>query len=169
MTENKNVSRRVILTGATTGVIGASTLLLAACSTGGGETGSAASTAPTAGVTAASNAAPSAAPSAPASAGAAAGVAEIAKLADVPVGHGTSVTFEGQQLVVAQPTAGSVVAFSSVCPHQGCAVAFAKTDFACPCHGSTFDLASGDVTHGPAQKGLTPVSVTVSGDAIVAA
>ncbi|RFA17911.1 Rieske (2Fe-2S) protein [Subtercola boreus] len=169
MTENKAISRRVILTAGTTGVIGASTLLLAACSTGGADTGTAASTAPTTAPTSGAAGTASTAPSAAASGSASAGGATIAKLADVPVGQATSVEFEGQALLVAQPTAGSVVAFSSVCPHQGCAVAFAKTNFACPCHNSTFDLATGDVTHGPAQKGLTPVSVTVSGDSIVAA
>ncbi|MDF2442247.1 MAG: hypothetical protein JWR01_450 [Subtercola sp.] len=163
MTENQTVTRRVILTAGTTGLVGASTLLLAACSTGGADTaapGSATTGAATGSATA---------PGAAASGAATAGGAEIAKLADVPVGQATSVTFDGQELLVAQPTAGNVVAFSSVCPHQGCAVAFAKTDFACPCHGSTFELATGDVTHGPAQKGLTVVKVAVSGDAIVAA
>ncbi|PPF78626.1 hypothetical protein C5B96_14615 [Subtercola sp. Z020] len=166
MTEKTNISRRVVITAGTTGVIGAGTLLLAACSTGGGETG-AAPAASSAGTGA--PAVPTAAATGGAGSGAAAGGAEIAKLADVPVGQATSVTFNGESLLVAQPTAGSVVAFSSVCPHQGCAVAFAKTDFACPCHGSTFDLATGDVTHGPAVKGLSPVSVAVSGDAIVSA
>jgi nitrite reductase/ring-hydroxylating ferredoxin subunit len=167
MTENTNISRRVVITAGTTGVIGAGTLLLAACSTGGGETG-AAPAAPSTGAPAAPTAAATGG-AASGGAGGTAGGVEIAKLADVPVGQAKSVTVNGESLVVAQPTAGSVVAFSSVCPHQGCAVAFAKTDFACPCHGSTFDLATGDVTHGPAVKGLTPVSVTVSGDAIVAA
>ena len=166
MTENKTVSRRVILTAGTTGVVGAGTLLLAACSTGGGT---ATPTVAATGGASAPATAGAGAPSGAASGSAGAGGAEIAKLADVPVGQATSVTFNGEALLVAQPTAGEVVAFSSVCPHQGCAVAFAKTDFACPCHGSTFELATGDVTHGPAQTGLTPVAVAVSGDAIVAA
>ncbi|WP_216364078.1 Rieske (2Fe-2S) protein [Subtercola boreus] len=165
MTENQTVTRRVILTAGTTGLVGASTLLLAACSTGGADTAApAASSAATGSATGSATA-----PSGASSGAAAASGAEIAKLADVPVGQATSVTFDGQELLVAQPTAGTVVAFSSVCPHQGCAVAFAKTDFACPCHGSTFELATGDVTHGPAQKGLTAVKVAVSGDTIVAA
>ncbi len=35
-----------------------------------------------------------------------------------------------------------VVAFSSICPHLGCAVDYrsAQTDFFCPCHTSSFDL-----------------------------
>ena len=36
---------------------------------------------------------------------------------------------------------GQVVAFSSICPHYGCAVDFRKAngDFYCPCHRSMFD------------------------------
>lgn len=37
---------------------------------------------------------------------------------------------------------GEVVAFTSICPHLGCAVDFRKAnqDFYCPCHTSAFDL-----------------------------
>ncbi len=37
---------------------------------------------------------------------------------------------------------GSVAAWTSICPHLGCAVDFrrAQGDFFCPCHTSTFDL-----------------------------
>ncbi|MEA9986823.1 MULTISPECIES: ubiquinol-cytochrome c reductase iron-sulfur subunit [Subtercola] len=166
MTEKSPVTRRVVLTAGSAGVLGASALVLAACApTDNTNTGGAA-----AGSTAAPTGAPStAAAEAPAtSSGSAAGGTEVAKLADVPVGQAKTVTFKGKSILVAQPTAGEVVAFSSVCPHQGCAVAFAQTDFACPCHGSTFDLSSGSVTHGPAQTGLSKIAVAVSGDSIVA-
>lgn len=153
MSENTPVTRRVVLTAGSVGMLGASALALSGCAptTSTGAAGGTASTpAPSAGSAGSGN------------------TGEIAKLADVPVGQAKSISFGGQDILVAQPTAGKVVAFSSVCPHQGCAVAFASSDFACPCHGSTFDLATGDVTHGPAQKGLTVVSVKVAGDAIVA-
>jgi menaquinol-cytochrome c reductase iron-sulfur subunit len=37
---------------------------------------------------------------------------------------------------------GEVMAFSSICPHLGCAVDYRKSnqDFYCPCHTSAFDL-----------------------------
>ncbi|QWT24254.1 Rieske (2Fe-2S) protein [Subtercola sp. PAMC28395] len=150
MSENTPVTRRVVLTAGSVGMLGASALALSACAptTSTGAAGGTAST-----------------PAASAGSGSA---GEIAKLADVPVGQAKSISFGGQDILVAQPSAGKVVAFSSVCPHQGCAVAFASSDFACPCHGSTFDLATGNVTHGPAQKGLSVVAVKVAGDAIVA-
>ncbi|SDS60574.1 QcrA and Rieske domain-containing protein [Microterricola viridarii] len=112
-------------------------------------------------------------PSAPALGGSASATppasgTEIAKLSAVAVGDSISVTVAGATLLVAQPTAGDVVAFSAVCSHQQCIVAPAKTEFHCPCHGSRFDAATGDVLNGPALSPLTPVPVTVDGDSIKA-
>lgn len=47
------------------------------------------------------------------------------------------------------------VALSTVCPHLGCAVAFAPDagEFQCPCHTSAFDL-DGARKHGPAPRGM---------------
>ena len=86
---------------------------------------------------------------------------DVAAAADVPVGSGISVDKDGVQAVVAQPTEGTFTAYSPVCPHQGCSVNPAKKQFVCPCHSSVFDLATGDVTGGPASTGLTPYPVKV--------
>ncbi|WP_165860467.1 Rieske (2Fe-2S) protein [Kocuria tytonicola] len=86
---------------------------------------------------------------------------DVAAAADVPVGSGISVDTDGVQAVVAQPTEGTFTAYSPVCPHQGCSVNPAKKQFVCPCHSSVFDLATGDVTGGPASTGLTPYPVKV--------
>ena len=63
-------------------------------------------------------------------------------------------------IVVAQPSSGEFVAFSAGCPHQCCTVLFnkARTEFVCPCHGSTFDIR-GRVIGGPAPSGLQLLSV----------
>lgn len=86
---------------------------------------------------------------------------------DVPEGSGKIFTAQG--VVVTNPTAGSFAAFSTTCPHQGCAVASVKgAVMVCPCHGSTFTL-DGSVTAGPATTGLTALEVTVVGDQITLA
>jgi menaquinol-cytochrome c reductase iron-sulfur subunit len=54
-----------------------------------------------------------------------------------------------------------VTAFSSVCPHLGCGVDVARDGFACPCHGSAFDL-EGHVRGGPAPRGLDPLEVRIT-------
>lgn len=50
---------------------------------------------------------------------------------------------------------GSVVAFSSVCPHLGCAVGFSQDRhrFECPCHDGVF-ARDGSRVAGPAPRGL---------------
>ena len=64
---------------------------------------------------------------------------------------------------------GSIVAFSALCQHMGCPVAFdAKTKaLKCPCHASMFDPArDGMAFEGPATRGLPRVALHVddSGD-----
>ena len=88
----------------------------------------------------------------------------------VPVGSALLVTAAGgAPVVVAQPTAGEIVAFSGLCTHQGCAVAVMKKELDSPCNGSKFDALTVAVLNGPATDPLTPFKVTVDGDSVVAA
>lgn len=94
----------------------------------------------------------------------------LTALADVPVGGAVVVTVADLPVVVAQPTAGEVVAFSAVCTHQGCTVAPGSgTQLDCPCHGSRFDAATGQVLRGPAQEPLPAVPVALDGADVVTA
>lgn len=91
--------------------------------------------------------------------------AEAIKAADIPVGGGR--IFESIETVVTQPTEGEYKAFSSVCTHQGCQVTGVEGGvISCPCHGSSFDIATGAVTNGPATQPLPEKSVTVDGDGL---
>lgn len=73
--------------------------------------------------------------------------------AAIPVGGGT--IFPQHGVVVTQPEAGVFVAFSTTCPHQGCAVrAVAAGTISCFCHGSRFRIADGSVAGGPAPSPL---------------
>jgi nitrite reductase/ring-hydroxylating ferredoxin subunit len=98
---------------------------------------------------------------------------EIAKLAAVPVGGGLLVDEpggSGSKLLLVQPSAGEVKAFSATCPHQGVTVAVPQGGtITCPGHGSQFNAGSGAVTRGPATSGLTVVNVKVNGAAVVLA
>ncbi|PXA67839.1 ubiquinol-cytochrome c reductase iron-sulfur subunit [Cryobacterium arcticum] len=93
---------------------------------------------------------------------------EIALLSDVPVGGAVAVMLNGSQVIVSQPTEGTVVAFSAICTHAGCMVAPEKTGLSCPCHQSLFDTATGAVLQGPATEPLAEVSVTLDGDRVLA-
>lgn len=90
--------------------------------------------------------------------------AEIAAT-QVPVGSAVIV----DKLIIAQPTEGEFLAYSTVCPHQGNPISQVNGDTVrCPSHGSSFDIATGDPVEGPAQSGMTPAPVRQEGDTVVA-
>ncbi|MDM4719245.1 Rieske (2Fe-2S) protein [Micromonospora sp. WMMA1363] len=150
MTEDRGTAtRRALLAG--TGAAGVTTLLTG-CQTYG---------------------APPAAPgtAGPATAigdGAAEGAADapaLASLADIPVGGGR--VFPDRGVVLTQPTAGMVRAFSARCTHQGCTVtSVADGTILCACHNSRFDIADGSVRGGPAEQPLPPTAVSIDGGTI---
>ncbi len=157
--------RSVVRVGAAAalGIAGAGTL--AACG-GGDSPGTAATTAGPSPAASAAGTSPAATPS-----GTASGPSEaaLAALEDVPVGQAVRVEGPSGTVIVAQPAAGSVVAFDARCPHQGCKVNVDNTTLACPCHGSRFELATGKVLNGPATEDLSPIAVRVQGTSIVPA
>ena len=88
----------------------------------------------------------------------------LATTAEVPVGGGT---VAGAVLIV-QPVAGRFKAYDAACPHKGVIVrAPADGVITCPAHGSTFSMADGSRTGGPAPHGLTEIAVAVEGANIV--
>jgi Rieske Fe-S protein len=161
MTDPTDLTRRTVLTLGSIGAVGGA-LGLAACTPDASTDGSSATPSPTlADETPVPE--PTSAPDAPHLGD------DIAALADVPVGGSIDASINGEPALIAQPTAGQVVAFSAICSHQQCVVAAAGAEFHCPCHGSMFDAATGDVLQGPALEPLSPLQVAVAGDRIVAA
>src|SRR5215470_11774537 len=76
---------------------------------------------------------------------------------------------DGTKVAVAR-TGGYLHAFDDTCTHRGCSLAKGKLDnttVTCPCHGSQFDVTSGAVLRGPAQKPVRSRSVQVEGDDLV--
>ncbi|GAA1754103.1 Rieske (2Fe-2S) protein [Agromyces humatus] len=163
MTDPTDLTRRAVLTVGSLGAFGGA-LVLAGCAADGSDGASPSSpSTPSPEVTDEAPTDPSAAPDAPAAGD------DVAALADVPVGGSIDATINGEAALVSQPTAGQVVAFSAVCTHQGCMVAAAGDEFHCPCHGSIYDAATGEVITGPAINPLPEIAVAVSGDRIIAA
>jgi Rieske Fe-S protein len=122
------------------------------------------------GSVAASASAPAPEGSAPAaSAGSASSGAKIAMVSDVPVG--SIFAFEDPQggpAFLLQPAAGTFLAYSGICTHNGCTVGYdeAAAEFACPCHGARFEVATGEPVQGPAQQPLAKIAVVESGGTI---
>ena len=97
----------------------------------------------------------------------------VATAADVPVGSVFKFTDpnSGMPAYLMQPAAGTFLAYSSKCTHQGCVVeAYPDASgFGCACHGAKYDstgtpdeATSKNLTATP----LAKISLTVMGDEI---
>jgi Rieske Fe-S protein len=97
-------------------------------------------------------------------AGGGAGDSALAEVADLPDGGGVVL---GDQHVVLVRDGDQVHGLSATCTHQGCTVSeVAGGRITCPCHGSVFDAATGDVVTGPARTPLPAVPVEVRAGAV---
>ena len=82
---------------------------------------------------------------------------ELVAMSAVPADGGVVV-----KKVVVTRSGSQVRAFSAVCTHQGCLVEKVTANaIECPCHGSRFDTATGQVLSGPASAPLARVAITV--------
>ena len=84
----------------------------------------------------------------------------IAAESDVASGGALKFKDRGRDAVLVHLDGGEFVAYSAVCTHAGCTVAFQNAQLACPCHGSIFDPANGaEVVSGPAQTPLPEIPI----------
>jgi 3-phenylpropionate/trans-cinnamate dioxygenase ferredoxin subunit len=66
---------------------------------------------------------------------------------------------------------GQLFAFDDTCTHMGCSLANGELDgttVTCACHGSQFDVTSGAVLRGPAQRPVRSRAVQVEGQDLLA-
>lgn len=76
----------------------------------------------------------------------------VADAGDVSDGEVTAYSVGDRQVAVAN-LGGELRAFDDKCTHQGCSLAEGELDdttIECPCHGSQFDVITGEVQEGPA-------------------
>lgn len=94
----------------------------------------------------------------------------IIKLASLKVGATHKFVAKNGAPAIVFRTKTGVFAYSAICTHQGCTVAYSSSTktLKCPCHGAEFDpYKSAQVINGPAQSPLAKVKVAVSGAWIV--
>ncbi len=94
----------------------------------------------------------------------------IASESEVAPGSAHKFEDSGNPALLVHLENGDFVAYSAVCTHQACTVAYQDGNLACPCHGSTFDPANGAaVVTGPATRPLPEIPVKVEGGEVVRA
>ena len=74
----------------------------------------------------------------------------------------------GTRIAIAS-VAGRFYAFGDTCTHQGCSLADGDLEgsvVTCPCHGSQFDVTTGDVVRGPAGEPVQSYPTRLEGDAV---
>ena len=99
-----------------------------------------------------------------------AGGAAIASESEVAPGSAFTFKDSGNPAVLIHLKNGNFVAYSAVCTHQGCRVAYKGGKLACPCHGSVFDPAKGaQVVAGPAPSPLPEIPVKIQGGEVARA
>ena len=65
---------------------------------------------------------------------------------------------------------GQLHAFDDTCTHKACSLAKGKLDgttVTCPCHGSQFDVTTGEVLRGPAQQPVRSRLVQIDGESLL--
>ena len=93
---------------------------------------------------------------------AACGTAPTAEVAATEVPVGSAVIID--DVIIAQPTAGTFVAYSTTCPHQNNPITEVEGDTVrCTNHDSVFNIADGSVVSGPSRDPLYPAKLEQSG------
>ena len=89
----------------------------------------------------------------------------VARADDLKEGDMRAFDVRGTKIAVAN-VAGTFYAFGDTCTHMGCSLAegdLEETTVTCPCHGSEFDVVSGEVLRGPARVPVGSFEVQVEG------
>ena len=98
---------------------------------------------------------------------------QIIKVAELPVGKTFNFVHSAQGVpAILFRTKAGVFAYSAICTHEGCSVAYKSSTkkLICPCHAAQFDpFANAKVVSGPAERALDKVNVKISGTWVVEA
>jgi 3-phenylpropionate/trans-cinnamate dioxygenase ferredoxin subunit len=89
----------------------------------------------------------------------------VGKVDDVPEGELRQYEVGGEDVAVANVD-GELHAFSDVCTHRQCSLSEGDLDgttVTCACHGSEFDVTTGDVLAGPAVEPVQSYEVSTEG------
>ena len=94
---------------------------------------------------------------------------QVGRPADFEAGQMRAVDVEGTRVNVTNVD-GRIYAFDDACTHASCSLANGRlvgTTVTCACHGSQFDVTSGEVLRGPAQRPERSRRVQVEGENVL--
>ena len=91
------------------------------------------------------------------------------KTNEIPVGGVTAIDVRGTRVAIAN-VGGTYFAFDDACTHEQCSLAeegeLAGTTLMCTCHGSEFDVRTGNVLAPPATLPVKTYPTRVEGDTL---
>ena len=94
---------------------------------------------------------------------------KVAQRAEITSAELKLVDVDGLQIVLTELN-GPPIAFANLCTHEECDLAYGALDgeeIECDCHGSVFNVVSGEVLQGPATEPLPVFAVRVEGDDVL--
>jgi nitrite reductase/ring-hydroxylating ferredoxin subunit len=92
----------------------------------------------------------------------------VPKVGDIPEGELRAFAIGSEDVTIANVD-GTFYAINDECTHAGCSLAEGDLDgttVTCACHGSEFDVTTGEVLGGPAVDPVDSYEVAVEGDDI---
>jgi len=97
------------------------------------------------------------------------GFVKVAKVHDLAPGEMSGVMVGDKPTLLANVD-GRFYAIHNVCKHLGCTLSKGKLNgniVTCPCHGSQYDVTTGQFTRGPTIRSEEAHRVTVEGDDVL--
>lgn len=94
---------------------------------------------------------------------------KLASINDVKPNSMMGVTINDQKILLANVN-GNYYAIGDKCMHRGCQLSKGKLageTVVCPCHGSTYELKTGNFTKGPTKKGEPKYELKVENNDIM--
>jgi 3-phenylpropionate/trans-cinnamate dioxygenase ferredoxin subunit len=97
------------------------------------------------------------------------GFVKVASKEEVPAGEMKLVETNGTPVMLAN-VAGEYYAIGNKCTHRSCKLSSGELEgeiVKCPCHGSKFNVKTGEVVNGPAARSEPKYTVKVDKDQIL--
>ncbi|MDE2861479.1 MAG: non-heme iron oxygenase ferredoxin subunit [Chloroflexota bacterium] len=93
----------------------------------------------------------------------------VASISDVSPGAVMLVDVDGERIALVNVD-GELYAVADECSHEGCSLSEGDVDgrmLVCPCHGSDFDVTTGEPASPPAYESVATYAVRVDGDDVL--